>query len=202
MGYNELFACTGSIVASRTIGKQIYRNVTTYERTVFNMPLDGGKRQYIADFFHVKGGASHLWVFHADGQGYFPPAEIAMAPSSETKLDVFAAGSKWLENIEEGTLAKGTHIFAWKQDGDSSTSKLHSNSEGSYLYGAQSDGLTTRSFILSEADTPIFHAEGLGLRTQLTPYDKPKMHIAMVKRPGPENIFAHVMECDQGTPRV
>jgi hypothetical protein len=34
------------------------------------------------------------------------------------------------------------------------------------------------------------------------PYDKPKLHIAMVKRPGPENIFAQVIECDQGNPFV
>ena len=202
MGYNELFAGTGSIVASRTAGKQIYRPVTAYERTVFNMPLYGGKRQYIADFFHVKGGDSHLWVFHADGQGYFPPAEIKMAPSSETELDAYAAGSKWLENIEAGILPKGTHLFAWKQVGENASGKLVTNSEGSYLNGRQKDGLTTRSFILSEADAPIFHAEGLGLRTQATPYDKPKMHIAMVKRPGPENIFAHVIECDKGTPLV
>ena len=202
MGYNELFAGTGSIVASRTVGKQVYKAATAYERTVFNMPLEAGKRQYIADFFHVNGGNSHLWVFHADGQGYFPPSEITMVPSNEAELDAVAAGSKWLENIEAGILSKGSHLFAWKQVGENTQGKLVSNTEGSYLSGGQQDAMTTRSFILSEADAPLFHATGLGLRTMNRPYDKPKLHIAMVKRPGPENIFAQVIECDQGNPFV
>ena len=202
MGYNELFAGTGDIIASRTIGKQVYREVTSYERTVFNMSLDGGRRQYLADFFHVKGGNTHLWVFHADGQGCFPSAEISMTPSSEAELDAVAAGSKWLENIEAGILPNGSHLFAWQQSSENSTSKFYSNTEGSYLYGSQQDGMTTRSFLLSESDAPLFHADGLGLRTQSRPYDRPKLHIVMVKRPGPENLFAHVIECDQGSPLV
>ena len=179
MGFNELFSGTTDIIASRTIAKRIYRRVKRYERTVFNLPLANGKRQYLADFFLVDGGDSHLWAFHADGEEFLPPASISLKPASADALEVVNEASKWFYGITSAPLSAGSHLFTWKQE-----------------------RLTTRSYLLTDTDATLFHAEGLALRTQLTPYDEPKLHIALLKRPGPENIFAQVIESDQGAPFV
>lgn len=175
-GTPELFAGNGPILAMRVESSNCYPGVTEeYARQVFNIPLSGG-RQYLVDFFSVKGGQTHLWTYHADGGGFTAPSKLRFQDFDAKRLGGEGTGAKWLDEGQRAQVGPGSYRFEWQFDPDTRTI-LH------YLAGASEELIT---------------AVAPGLRDTKTPYLKVPLAILMAKADGPENVFASVVETSQG----
>ncbi|MBL8995652.1 MAG: heparinase II/III family protein, partial [Spirochaetia bacterium] len=175
-GTPELFASSGRILAARVESSNCYPGVTEeYARTIFNIPFSGG-RQYLVDFFSVKGGESHLWTYHADGSGFTAPANLRFQDYDAKKLGGEGTGAKWLAEGRRAKVGPGSFRFEWQFDPDTRTILHH----------------------LSSASEELITAVAPGLRDTKTPYLKVPLTILMAKASGPENVFASVIETSQG----
>jgi hypothetical protein len=176
VGVPQLFAGQGQILAARVDATNCYPGATReYARTVYAIPMPNG-RQYLVDFFSVKGGGSHLWAFHADGEGFTPPADLRFEAFDTRALGAAGTGAEWLTGGKVAGIAPGTRRFEWQYDPDTRTT-VH------YLAANRQE---------------LVMAEGSGLRDPKTPYLKIPLHILMARATGPENVFAAVIEASQG----
>ena len=169
-GYPELFA-DGAISAIRVAAPSCYPDVTErYERMLLNIPLSG-KRQYLADYFYVKGGQKHLFAFHADGKNFAPPAGIQFAPAElPDNLDA-ASGKKFIQSTEGADLPAGMHAARWDFD----------------------KSIQTTLHFAAAKPMKLYHSTAAGLRDMNSPYTDVPLHLFFAESDGPENAFASVL---------
>ena len=169
-GNAELFA-DGKISAVRAAAPGCYaRKTVRYERTLVNIPRSGG-RQYLADFFYVKGGRKHLFVFHGDGDRFDAPAGAVFkdAPLPANLKD--NTGKKYVKNTASAPVAQGVHTGTWHYDAQIRTA-LH---------------------LALERPMTLYRGTGSALRDQRNPYHGPPMHILMAESEGEDSLFASVL---------
>jgi len=177
----RLFAVGGRILAARAGAPSCYPGVTdVYERTVFDIPLPGG-RHYLVDFFRVRGGSEHLWSFHADGESVTPPAHVPFGKGFDAgELGGEGTGA---DRLRDACLARpepGCATFEWHFDNETRT-RLHYLATG------------TEELVLARAP---------GLRDVKAPHLDVPLHLLLARVPGPENVFSAVLESWQTAPQV
>lgn len=146
-----------------------------YRRTVLNIALPGG-RQYLADFFRIKGGKKHLYAFHAGGEQFTAPREIEFKPVPAQTVGDEQTGSGWLKNTRAGKCDPGTLRFCWKN----------------------ADGITTVMNWINRAGQQIIIADAPGLRDVNKPFEKTRLNLLLVQADGPENTFTGIIEGVKG----
>ncbi len=176
-GVPELFTSPDKgIAAVRFDAANAYPGVTSrYARSLYNIPLASGG-QYVVDIFTVKGGASHLWNFHADGDAVKLDRALDLKPVDMLKLADKATGAEWLKNAEGAKFGPGVLRADWTFDPE----------------------ITTRMWLLAEKPLEVIKAVAPGLRDQKTPYLKVPLHILLARADGPENRFVSVFESAKG----
>ncbi|MBN8217654.1 MAG: heparinase II/III family protein [Spirochaetes bacterium] len=176
VGIPNLFAGQGQILAARVDASNCYPGTTReYARTVYAIPLPES-RQYLVDFFAVKGGETHLWTFHADGNGFTAPQDLRQEEFDTRGLGGSGTGAAWLSEGKISSIGPGAQKFEWQYDPDTRTT-LH---------------------FLSSRRQELLMAEAPGLRDPKTPYLKVPLHLLMARAAGPENVFTAVLEASQG----
>ncbi len=173
IGIPEFFTGSGEILAARFNAPQAYPGVTEeYARTIFSIPLPD-HRQYLVDFFSVRGGGEHIWTFHADGETFTPPEGLVFQPARiEAEKDT---GVEWLQNLRAAAIAPGVYRSSWQYD----------------------DELVTTQFFSAGKPMELLLADAPGLRNQKTPYLKVKLNLLLARAAGPDNVFASVLETNR-----
>ncbi|MGE4563557.1 MAG: heparinase II/III family protein [Victivallaceae bacterium] len=176
-GVPELFASSDKgIAAMRFDAANAYPGVTgRYTRALYNIPLPTGG-QYVIDVFTVRGGASHLWNFHADGESMKLDRALDFKPVDMLKIADKATGADWLKNAGGAKFGPGVLRADWTFNPE----------------------ITTRMWLLAEKPLEVIKAEAPGLRDQKTPYLKVPLHILLARAEGPENRFVSVFESAKG----
>ena len=176
----ELFAGKSRIPAMRFNAPDCYPGVTKeYSRMMFAVPLSG-KRQYLVDFFRVKGGSTHLWTFHADGKAFKAPDSLHVTQASKEEIGTGRLGSEWLNHLRKGENSAGTRTFIWQYD----------------------SVLTTALHFLTDTPVTFFLAGAPGLRDQSSPYKKVELNLLFAQKRGPDNTFVSIIENSRGKPEI
>ena len=171
----DFWAGKGGIQAVSASAPESYRGITQiYKRTIFTIKLPG-QRQYLADFFTVSGGKTHLFCFHADGEEFITTSPDKYKKFDSKKLGEKYTGRYWLKNTRSQVI-KQNSIFTWKNKKD----------------------ITTKLFWPVNKEETIILADGPGARNLRNPYDKTRINIVMSSRQGPQNVFANVVEASKG----
>ena len=166
------------IQAVRGHAPNVYPEVTSrFERTLFYVNRGPGQR-YAVDFFEVQGGKSHLYVFHAVGEDFRTP-ELPLKKFDLQTLGDKSIGTPFLTDGRSAPVT-GPQNFIWyddTKDGIGTVFRLPKNWTGEFLT-----------------------ARAPGNRDFHKPLSDKKMHLLMLRRQGPENCFAGVLEGFSGAP--
>ncbi len=174
IGYAELFT-DGKVAAVRAAAPDCYPGKTErYERTLLNVSRPGG-RQYLVDFFYVKGGEKHLLAFHADGPDFFAPSGTAFQKAELPEYLAEKTGKKYLKDTETASVPAGVYPAAWQFDPQIRTT-LH---------------------LALDRPAKLYHGVGSGLRDTRNPYLQVPLHVLMAENDGKESLFASVLNAVQ-----
>ena len=174
MGYAELFS-DGGVSAVRAAAPDCYPGKTErYERTLLNISRPGG-RQYLADFFYVKGGKKHLLAFHADGSRFIAPAGTVFQKAELPEYLSEKTGKKYLKNTESAVVSAGVYPANWQFDSEIRTT-LH---------------------LALDRPAKLYHGVGSGLRDTREPYKQVPLHVLMAENEANESLFASVLNAAQ-----
>lgn len=175
-GEPRLFASESKVMALRFTAPNCYPKVTKdYTRMVFNIPLRKGRRQYLVDFFSVKGGKFHLFPFHSDLKPMTMPKGVNFTKSRTKDIAPRIWQGKWIKDVKKASVAPGCYKFSWKPE---STDKLNTN-----------------FFYLPTKAVTLFTAKAPGTRVGGSYADVTKMmDLVIAKASGPVNMFMSVIE--------
>lgn len=179
-GKIDFWSPQGQIKAVTTSAPSCYPGTTEkYQRTVLNIPLPGN-HQYIADFFTVKGGKTHLYTLHADGETFTVPQNLNFSSIAPETLGNAQTGSTWLKNAKSSKSPAGTLQFTWKN----------------------TEGITTSLYWINDGKQEIITASAPGIRDRKNPFDKSIINLFMAQAHGPENTFAGVIAAGKNTNQI
>lgn len=175
-GELEAFCGAGSVKAAIASAPAVYKDtVETYRRYMVLVDHGVGRR-YIVDRFDVRGGHTHQYLFHGEGEGFEPPS-LEFGNQAIAELGDALTGYKWMKDVRSAQVDE-PFVCTWIADPVS--------------------GLGTRLHMLGAAGTELIHARASGLRNRSTPFASRDMHKIMVRRDGPENQFLAVIEGVKG----
>ncbi len=164
-GEMEFFQSRGNDVqAMRVAAKHPYTtDLDRYARTVVDLPLPNGRR-YTVDYFDVRGGTNHTWIFHATGTLH---TDAPWQPATLPKIP----GTEFMTDPKTMSAPAGNPVFNW-----------------------QSDNGITRVTALPDKPSTYFTGIGPGQRDQGKAYEKIDLHVLMERNAGINSAFIHLIE--------
>ena len=151
-----------------------YPQCSRYERAMLMVTAAPGV-QYVADVFRVAGGKQHDLSFHGDG-ARFSCEQLGAANPYEGRVGPEEGGYDWLQDVRSAPVS-GQVVADWRF--------------GSQDPAAPATGVRLRTL---NAHGELINAKGPNLRSQSRPYDKPMLDYVILRRPGPLNTFASIVE--------
>ena len=175
-GELEAFGGGGPVQGVIASAPGVYEGVCeVYRRTVLTVDHGPGKR-YAVDAFHVRGGMDHQYLFHADGEAFISPA-LQFAAADAADFGEAATGYTWLKELQEADAGEPL-VCEWTTGDDR--------------------GRGVRLHVLSGPGTRLAYGRAPGLRDRKSPFNEVDLWKAIIRRPGPENLFMTVVEAYEG----
>lgn len=163
----------------RAEGNRLYESTSLYSRTVVQVG------SILVDFFHVKGGETHDFVYHNYGETFLTDVTLAKSTEAFDTPDYVLGGKKSFESAA-----------------------VEKNVRATWSFPAVPDSVYPTRHTPAAMSLTLLSPESAGLKTTVChlltqPFEphNPLTHTFLARREGPENTFVSVFESTLGDAR-